>query len=206
MSRNDQGEKGEHQRKQQHTAATSDTHLGHIPALIAAFKMSKYLSNSHFCPNSICLRNSCLTHYWCVRFQHCYIPVSSAEKPLDLPLEIKSLGRKRTKKWESYTAFCLGALRDTIECRIECVCVCLFYRRGYRSLSPAAGWRHHRLPPTWALPRGSGWPQTGCGNSSWTSGPPPPPCLFLKECRWVLWLSRKWRDNQSQHVGHRRWP
>lgn len=39
MSRNDKGEKGEHQRKQQHTAATSDTHLGHIPALIATFKM-----------------------------------------------------------------------------------------------------------------------------------------------------------------------
>lgn len=126
MSRNDQGEKGEHQRKQQHTAPTSDTHLGHIPALIAAFKMSKYLSNSHFCPNSICLRNSCLTHYWCVRFQHCYIPVSSAEKPLDLPLEIKSLGRKRTKKWESYTAFCLGALYHRVQDRV-CVCVCVSF-------------------------------------------------------------------------------
>lgn len=64
---------------------------------------------------------------------------AAAELSNDLPLEVKSLGWKRTKN-KSHRQFTVQLNCSTVT---MCVCVCVYasasYQRGYQSLFPAAG-------------------------------------------------------------------
>ena len=124
-----------------------------------------------------------------------------------LPLEVKSLGRIRTKN-KSRRQFILPCVPSVCVCVCVCVCVnagVLSHRRDYQSPSLATSWQCHRLPPTLAPPPGSEWPLIGCGSSSLPLALPLPP-LCLDKCFHINHRSTTTKPWLDVFVGAPHWP